>query len=121
MSLRSWALQIWNINEAVSSILDFVKDIDYAEFKEDFKTNAAVAYSFMIITEAARNVPDELKAQHPELPWSSMLGMPNFITHGYWSVDTERLWTAIKEDLPPLLAPLTKIVQDSNTDPNTTS
>ena len=121
MSPRNWELRVWGILEAVNDILDFVKGMDYEEFLSDKKTLAAVSHLFMVIGEAARNIPEDLKNEHPSLPWQSMRATRNFITHEYWGVDPEILWTAIKEELPPLIAPLNEILKKAKIEPSSFS
>jgi len=45
-----------------------------------------------IIGEAARHVPDDVAAAHPELPWAEMRAMRNVLVHAYFDVTNETLW-----------------------------
>ena len=65
-----------------------------------------------IIGEAARHVPQEIRARHPELPWAEMLTMRNIVIHEYHGVNLSIVWQPVKEDLPPLVAPLKRILQE---------
>ena len=60
--------------------------------------------------EAANRVPDEVRSQYPELPWTQMIAARNRLIHGYDSIDFDILWVIIKGDLPVLINQLEKIV-----------
>jgi uncharacterized protein with HEPN domain len=36
-----------------------------------------------IIGEAARTLPDDVRAMAPDIPWTKMIGMRNILVHGY--------------------------------------
>ncbi|MHA1568300.1 MAG: HepT-like ribonuclease domain-containing protein, partial [Alphaproteobacteria bacterium] len=57
-----------------------------------------------IVGEAARRISAELRAQHPHLPWKSMMGMRNVMIHEYDGVDLGVVWETVKKDLPDLVA-----------------
>jgi uncharacterized protein with HEPN domain len=45
---------------------------------------------------------DAFCQQHPEIPWASMIGMRNVLSHMYFAIDTEVVWSVVENDLPPL-------------------
>jgi uncharacterized protein with HEPN domain len=45
--------------------------------------------SLEIIGEASMNISDDLKKEHPEIPWRQMIGMRNKLVHHYFGVDWE--------------------------------
>jgi len=55
-----------------------------------------------ILGEAARKLPPEVKEQHPEVPWSQIIGMRHILTHDYFDIDAEVVWAAVENDLPEL-------------------
>lgn len=44
---------------------------------------------------------DELKARHPEIPWSKVAGIGNVLRHEYERVAHDVLWRVVRDDLPP--------------------
>lgn len=78
----------------------YTAGLDLASFVADEKTVDAVSYCFGVIGEAARHVPEEVVAAHPELPWPEMRGMRNVVVHEYFGVTHETLWKTAREDLP---------------------
>jgi uncharacterized protein with HEPN domain len=70
----------------------------------------ACVKSLEIIGEASRNISDDLKKEHPEIPWRQMIGMRNKLVHHYFGVDWEIVNDAIKNELPEIKLKLAKIL-----------
>jgi uncharacterized protein with HEPN domain len=70
----------------------------------------ACVKSLEIIGEASRNISDDLKKAHPEIPWRQMIGMRNKLVHHYFGVDWEILNDAIKNEFPEIKLKLAKIL-----------
>jgi uncharacterized protein with HEPN domain len=70
----------------------------------------ACVKSLEIIGEASRNISDDLKTAHPEIPWRQMIGMRNKLVHHYFGVDWEIVNDAIKNELPEIKLKLAKIL-----------
>lgn len=53
-----------------------------------------------------------LLKHYPEIPWRSVFGLRNIISHEYASVDPMEIVNILKGHLPPLLAVLYRILDD---------
>ena len=91
-----------DILDAVEKIERFTDGMNYAEFVEDPKTVDAVLRNFEVIGEAAKNVPEEVRQEYSDVPWSEMAGMRDKLIHGYATVELRIVWTTIQEELPAL-------------------
>lgn len=67
-------------------------------------------HHIQIIGEAVSRLSQELKDQHPEIPWNLIVGMRNILVHAYFGVDMERVRKTVETDLPKLKAKVQKIV-----------
>ena len=112
MPSRDWKLRIEDILEAIDDIGRFTNDMSFETFSSDQKTVNAVLYSIAVIGEAARLVSAEIQAQHPEIPWREMGDMRNVVIHEYFGIDLDILWDAVQQELPPLVAPLKKMIEE---------
>ena len=54
------------------------------------------------ISEASRGIPDDVKAQHPEVPWHAYAAIGNRLRHGYFAIDSSIVWQTVTIDLPVL-------------------
>ena len=112
MSPRLWEHRITDILEAIEKIQRYVEAMAFDDFEKDSKTVDAVVRNFIIIGEAARNVPEEVVVRHPSIPWRIMGDMRNFAVHEYWGVELRTVWETIQIDLPPLVPLLRSIIHE---------
>jgi len=102
MPPRSWRVRIEDILDAIDNIEHYVAGLDFDAFEADRKTVDAVERNLEIIGEATANLPDEVLARWPEVPWRYMKGVRNLLAHEYFGVDVGILWQTIQEDLPAI-------------------
>lgn len=60
----------------------------------------ALLWNMTVIGEAVNQLPEALRAQHPNVPWSQPIRLRNRIIHGYWSVDLDVIHAVALGDLP---------------------
>ena len=109
---REWKMRIDDILESIRKINSFTKDHAFQTFISDEKSIDAVIRNFEVIGEAASNVPEEIKAKFPSIPWEEMKGMRNILIHEYFGVSLSTIWKTIETDLPSLLAALREIQKE---------
>ncbi|HDT11378.1 MAG TPA: DUF86 domain-containing protein [bacterium] len=99
-----------DVKEAIKRIEDFTGQISYEEFMKDKKSQSAVAWEIGIIGEASHNLSDDFKKKHNSPDWEKAYSMRNRITHGYFDIDFDIVWSTIKNDLPDLKQKLENIL-----------
>ncbi len=104
-------LALLDIRDDGKSAQDFVAGLSLEEFKRDRKTFYAVTRALEIISEAARRLPPEMQARHPELPWRAIMGVGNVYRHNYDDVEEDYVWRTLHESLPALLAAIEKEIE----------
>jgi uncharacterized protein with HEPN domain len=86
--------------------------MDEAAFIKDQRTVDAVVRNLTVLGEAVKYLPEEVLAQHPDLPWTEMRGIRNVMVHEYFGVSIPIIWKTCLDDIPPLI-PLLKEILDS--------
>jgi uncharacterized protein with HEPN domain len=107
---RDWKNRVNDVLAAIAEIREFTNGITFEAFQADRKTITAVLYDLAIIGEAVRNIPAELEASHPEIPWVDVRGMRNIVVHEYFQVNLSIIWQTIQEDLIPLEISLRQLI-----------
>lgn len=69
MPSRDWRLRLQDILESIAEIEQCTKGMMFEEFAKNQTTVKAVLYDFIIIGEAAINVPKEIQSRYPLIPW----------------------------------------------------
>ena len=68
------------------------------------------------IGETIRQVDDRtdgrLFALYPLTPWKKIIGMRNFVSHEYFSIDPQVIFATVKTRLHPLLEDVRKVLAD---------
>jgi uncharacterized protein with HEPN domain len=106
---------------AIGQIGNYTAGMGRDAFMRDAKTQDAVLRNLQVIGEAAHNIrrrhPDFVAA-NPEVPWRSAYGMRNAVTHGYFAIDLDQIWTTVEADLSPLAARLRELLSTLPSDPS---
>lgn len=63
------------------------------------------------INRINRLLPDFLQNSFPETPWRAIIGMRNHIAHGYFELDADLIFDAVKNDIPFLAEVIRKGIQ----------
>ena len=67
-----------------------------------------------LLGEAARHVPDEVRALAADIPWRRIVGVRNILIHGYLGIDNDIIWDIVKNEVAPLLMSLEKLEAAGN-------
>ena len=116
MPPRHWRLRVTDILECVTSSGEYVRGLEFPAFAQDSRTVKAVVRDLTVIGEAAAVVPGWLVAKYPEVPWADMRDMRNVVVHEYFGVDLRIVWDTVHNNLPPLVEPLRRVLQDEPAD-----
>jgi len=85
---------------------------------QDLMTNKVLSRaclkSLEIIGEASRNISEDLKTAHPEIPWRQMSGMRNKLVHHYFGVDWEIVDDVLKNELPYLRLNILRLLSEQS-------
>jgi uncharacterized protein with HEPN domain len=95
----------------VEDILQFTQGLSKDQFLADLKTIRATAFEVGMLGEAAKFIPDEIKARYADIPWRSIIAVRNIIVHEYFRIDEEILWQTVNEDILPLREKLKRILE----------
>ncbi len=100
-----------SIEDTLSQLIEWNKEVSSSDYfaysKLGLQLLAADAMLISAIGEGINNVncklPNFLNKEFPEIPWREIIGMRNHIVHGYFDLNAEIVFDAIKNDIPTLI------------------
>lgn len=90
-----------DILEAISAIGRYLYR-GRAAFEQDELLQRWFVSNLQIIGEAARGLPDDVRAMAREIEWHKITGMRSVLVHGYFDIDLDVVWDSAGRDAPAL-------------------
>ena len=79
----------------------------------DFVNRYAALAALIQTGNAGKDLPDELRAEHPEVRWRALMGTRDKIGHIYGdSIDWVALWNTVDRDVAQDLAAVRRIIAE---------
>jgi uncharacterized protein with HEPN domain len=107
---RNWLIRLQDIAASITEVQQRTNSFTFEEFVSNQTIIKAVLYDFIVIGEAARNIPIEIQSRYPMIPWRLMGAMRNAVVHEYFQINLGSIWETIHNDLPILLLQLQEII-----------
>lgn len=94
---------------SIGLIEQYIAGTTFPIFKESYDIQDKVLRRLEIIAEAAKKLPEDIRKQNPLIPWKSIIGLRNIITHAYDEVNLEEVWEIVTKHLPETKKQIGKI------------
>ncbi len=101
---------IQKIINYIDSILGYVHNINYAEFRNNSMMVEACVFNLSQIGELVNKLDKEYLSKYDQIPWFKMRGLRNRIVHDYEGVNLKLIWEIIDVDIKILKEQLTELV-----------
>jgi uncharacterized protein with HEPN domain len=100
--IRRAAYRIRDIKKSIARIKSLLSEKSFEQMQADEDTLAAFERYLEILSEAARHLPEEWKAEQAGIPWRRIGDLGNQMRHEYYRVNAYALWSIYTDDLAPL-------------------
>ena len=77
-------------------------DASLEDFLQDEMQKRAVSMTVINIGELIKNVSEEMRLSHREVPWKAVAGMRDLAAHKYQTLRMEDVYSTVKTDFPEL-------------------
>jgi uncharacterized protein with HEPN domain len=111
MSKRKPDVYLQDILESIKHIQKFLDGVSEDEFYENVEKQDAVLRRLEIIGEAVKHLPEEIRENHPDIPWRQIAGMRDIIIHEYFGVTLEMIWIVATVDILDLKTKMDEIIK----------
>jgi uncharacterized protein with HEPN domain len=95
---------------ACDEVLSFTAEVDVASLRTDTLRLRAVERSLSALGEAAKRVPEDVRARHASIPWRAISGLRDVLVHDYFGIDIAVVEQVVREEIPALREALVKLV-----------
>ena len=100
--------------DSIEAIEEFRSGLSREELASNRLKQSAIVREIEIIGEAAKNLSNEFKNMHKEIPWKEIIGTRDKMIHNYFGVNLDIVWDIIKIDLLDLKKKLEKIKNNNS-------
>ena len=88
---RDWSMYLDDMIACCTKILEYTGEKGRAAFFSSGLVYDAVLRNLEILGEAAKNVPEEIRRNYPEIEWRKIAGLRDVLAHFYFGLEEETL------------------------------
>ena len=114
---RDYLLYLEDMREALDRIARYTHDLTPDEFAADEIRVDAVVRNLELLGEAVKHLPEDLRAQAPQVPWRQIAGLRDVLAHAYFSVNLTIVWDIVTNEIEPLRQVVQNLIQSLASNP----
>lgn len=95
-------VRLRHILEQIDGLSASIKNIDFKIAEGNFLYERAVERAIQIISEAARELPPDLRDRYRDAHWRPIIGIGNLLQHEYYRIKSRDMWEIATVHLPAL-------------------
>lgn len=100
--MRSERDLLQDILERTSELLKTRANFTKESFEGDRYVYQATLRDIEIVGEAVKNLSDEFKSAHPNIPWRQIGRVRDLLAHVYFAIKPDRIWQILDSDIAVL-------------------
>ena len=106
---RQWKLFFDDLLGFCEKVICYTDRLTREKFEASGLNYDATLWNVQLYGEAAKNIPEQIRSQMPEVSWRELIGMRNRLAHGYFGINNAILWQVVTIETPKLLEALRRI------------
>lgn len=84
---REWKLYFDDLVTFCEKVISYTDGLTKEKFEASRLNYDATLWNVQLYGEAAKNIPESIRNQMPEIPWRELIGMRNRLAHGYFGIN----------------------------------
>lgn len=110
------AIRLQHMLDAAREALSFTAGKTRSHLDTDRMLVLSLVKSIEIIGEAGGKVSLDCRSECPAISWADIIAMRNRLIHAYFDINLDIVWQTVKEELPPLMIELEKVLSSRDTE-----
>ncbi len=111
---KGWQLYAQHILDTIEKLY---RIRDRGDIEKDEILYDATLRNLQTLSEATQKLPENLKNQHPEIPWRDISGFRNILVHNYLGeIDPATLVNVVETQLQPLQTVVSQMLVENSID-----
>jgi uncharacterized protein with HEPN domain len=99
---RDWSLFLQDMRQFCRKVTRYTAGLSAEEFASNEIVYDAVLRNLELLGEATKQIPDEVRNRHPQLPWRRIAGLRDVLAHAYFGLEHETIWQVVITSIPAL-------------------
>jgi uncharacterized protein with HEPN domain len=108
---REWRLYVTDMKACCERAAEYTAGLSREQFEAKPMAYDATLRNLEMLGEAARHVPEDMRALAPDIPWRRIVGVRNILIHGYLGIDNDIIWDIVRNEIGTLLPALEKLLR----------
>jgi uncharacterized protein with HEPN domain len=104
--------RLGHIRDEIEGITGALRGVEQGVFAKNYLLRRAAERALLIISEAAKALPNSLTDRYPAIDWRDVRGLGNVLRHDYQQVDADTLWEILTGKLPELAPIVERMIAD---------
>jgi uncharacterized protein with HEPN domain len=88
---KSPRLRLLHMRDEIESLSRELAGLRFETYRESYGLRRITERAIQIVSEAARALPEDLRARHPDAPWPEIIAIGNPLRHEYHRIDDKVL------------------------------
>jgi uncharacterized protein with HEPN domain len=101
-------IRLLHLTEAAQKAVGYAEGHQRSDLDDDELLRLALTKLVEIVGEAAKQIHEQTRLAHPDVPWTAAARMRDRLVHHYFDINLDVLWSTVTVDLPALLTAMAK-------------
>ncbi|MCY4160864.1 MAG: DUF86 domain-containing protein [Flavobacteriaceae bacterium] len=101
------------VQDEIHSIFNHLSSHNaYQDFEKDYLVQCVCYKSIVFIGNALKDISEDLRLEHPHIPWHKAIGLRDKVAHLYEELKVNIIWDTVQMDYPRLTSQITQLMKD---------
>ena len=111
MSERSALVWLHDARRHALEAHDIAQGLSDDAFNRSRRDQLAVQFCLAVVGEALNEIPKDVQALAPDIPWRATYNLRNRLIHGFWLIDTEIVLDIARNSTVPLVVSIDRLIE----------